>query len=101
MRGLRRIAGQMRYTHESNVTDHAVRSSLGMPSIDCLLIVSRLLYLGRVERERPRSLVAALHARPRGTPVPWMATVRSDVAMLQNLGVFLGLPAFDGPRDGP
>ena len=66
-----------------------------MPSIDRLLTVARLQYLGRVERERPRSLIAALHARPRGQPTPWVAAVRRDVTMLTTFGFFADLPDLD------
>ncbi|CAK0897979.1 unnamed protein product [Prorocentrum cordatum] len=86
MRGLRRIADQMRFSSDVKAYGLSVRLSLAIPSIDCLLTVARLPYLGRVERERPRSLIAALHARPRGQPTPWVAAVRRDVTMLQTFG---------------
>ena len=99
MRGLRRILGDMRFSSDVSFTDLEVRRQLGADSIDCILLVARMLYLGRVVRERPRSPLAVLHMRCSGKPLPWVEHVRRDAAFLVTEGFLPDMPAFDADPD--
>ena len=61
MRVLRRIADQVRFSPENELCDLQVREQLKAPSFDCLLMVARLRYLGRLARLQPPTLLAILH----------------------------------------
>ena len=85
---LRRISGKCRYNSSCDVSDRDVRSYLNMPSLQCLIIRSRLSLLGAVLRSGISSLAAmlatALTSSSDGCFVrlPWVQLVREDLTML-------------------
>ena len=88
MRGLRRIAGQMRYQKSArNISDREVRKKLEAPSVDCILLVARLRYAARLVRCRPPTLLVALHFRCKGQPLPWTQQLIEDMRALQSFGL--------------
>ena len=71
MRGLRRIADCCRFdSRDGQLSDAAVRESLGVPSLQCLLLRKRLLLAANIARHGPLHLGALLGLRERGTPSP-------------------------------
>ena len=83
MRPLRRIANKSCFSAEDNVDDHTVRSTLGQPSVECVLRQRRLLYLVRIVLSAPPSLLALLQFRsPAGVGLPWARMVLEDVVCL-------------------
>ena len=79
---LRRIADEPRF-HRTEHTDREIRDKPGQPAIECAIARMRLRYLRRVAVNRPRALVALLHARPRGQPLRWLAAVARDCKLLR------------------
>eukprot|EP00973_Karenia_brevis_P083741 11619647-Karenia_brevis.AAC.1 len=75
MRVLRRIAGDSRYSADVKYSDLQVRENMQAPSIDCILMVARLRYLGRLVRLQPPTLVALLHVHKDGKRLPWIDLV--------------------------
>ena len=94
MRGLRRIAGDCRFSSEVKHTDLEVRILLSVPSLDCMLAVSRLRYLGRVVRLKPHSLCTLLHCHVGDRVLPWVALLSRDCDDLRARGL---VPTFLGP----
>ena len=83
MRGLRRIANELRYERsDDGKTDLEVRILLDAPSVDCILLTARLRYAARIVREAPASLVAALHFRRRGKQLPWTNFISHDMTQV-------------------
>ena len=83
MRGLRRIADELRFDNKENgKTDLEVRRQLGVPSIDCILLTARMRYLVRIVREAPSTLIAVLHFRREGQPIPWTKLVIQDMMLI-------------------
>lgn len=80
------------------LTDPEVREKLGQPSLDCILMVARLRYFGRLVRNQPASLLALLQAGAGEPELPWLATIRADVERVRSLGLVPGLPSL---REGP
>eukprot|EP00973_Karenia_brevis_P045962 6365676-Karenia_brevis.AAC.1 len=66
------------------------------PSIDCMLMVARLRYLGRLVRLQLPTLVALLHVQKDGKRLPWIDLVASDCDKLIELGAVSGLGTFLG-----
>ena len=75
------------------MTDREVREKLGQPSLDCILMVARLRYFGRLVRNQPPSLLALLQAGTGEPELPWLATIRADVERVRSLGLLTGLPS--------
>ena len=99
MRGLRRIAGDPRFSADVQYTDLQVRALLKMPSVDCFVSQLRLAYLGRIVRARPRGLLGLLHLRDGTRRLPWVMEVGKDCERLRVHGL---LPAsFPGFFDAP
>ena len=97
MRGLRRIHGSMRFSTDNALTDLGVRRALGVDSVDALLLIARMRYLGRLVRQRPPTLVALLHFTSGARRLPWVDLVARDTAMLSTLRLLPdGFPTFDG-----
>ena len=99
MRGLRRIAGDCRFGPAVQWSDREVRERLNVPSIDCLLMVMRLRYLQRLVLLRPPDLVAVLHFRLKGQPLPWVRLLAADCEFLRCEG--LVPPAVPSFLDAP
>ena len=98
MRVLRRIAGDPRFSKVVALSDREVREKLGQPSLDCILMVARLRYLGRPVRNQPAPLLALLQAGAGEPELPWLATIRADVERVRSLGLVPGAPSL---RQGP
>ena len=79
MRVLRRISGDLRFGALCEKDNREVRKELGQPSLDCLLVRKRLLYVGRLLRRGPRALVALLQSRPGGSVMPWTGQMLNDL----------------------
>jgi len=99
MRGLRRIAGDPRFGPDVQWSDRAVRERLKAASIDSLPMTMRLRYLQRLVLLRPPDLLALLHFRPKGQPLPWVKLVAADCDFLRRQG--LVPPATPGFFDAP
>jgi hypothetical protein len=91
MRVLRRIAGDVRFSADTKMTDLQVREQLKAPSFDCLLMVARLRYMGRIVRLQPPSLVAILHVHRNSKRLPWIRLIASDCDQLLRLGYVHGI----------
>jgi hypothetical protein len=81
MRVLRRIADKCRF--ERTICDAEVRKMLHMPSLDCIIMRSRLRYLSRVLRSQPPALLALLSSRPRSSTLPWTKLILLDMQTLR------------------
>eukprot|EP00973_Karenia_brevis_P017662 2425716-Karenia_brevis.AAC.1 len=57
MRALRPVADQSSFSAHNELTDRQVRDKLQQPSIECIIAKQRLAYVGRLVRQRPRSLL--------------------------------------------
>ena len=80
MRGLRRIAGEMRYdNNDKGKSDLQVRWQMGAPSIDCILLTARVRYIIRIVREQPKTLCAVLHFRREHQRLPWTEQAIEDM----------------------
>ena len=84
MRVLRRVNGNMRFSSGA-VSDREVRERIKQPSIDCVLLRRRLLYIGRLVSRKPQALLALLRARPGGKPLPWAAQSYDDLGFFYEL----------------
>ena len=89
-RALRRIAGCVRHSSDSNVSDYDVRAQLGLPSIDSLVMQKRLVYIGRVLAHRPAQLIALLASSkklPDGNVqrLPWVCQLIDDFSLLHRI----------------
>ena len=88
MRVLRRIANCTKFSAESahaNGTDAYVRTLLGVPSLQCVILQRRLLLLASVLRNGSSRLVALLSARSRDNqPLPWVRLISDDLRRLAN-----------------
>ena len=97
MHVLRRIADKCRF--ERTVRDIEVRQILCMPSIDCIIMISRLRYLSRLVQSRPPALLALLSSRPRSTSLAWVQLAVRDMQTLRaRVSLCSSLP---DPADGP
>ena len=83
MRVLRKISGQCRFSACDNMSDLKVRELCGKPSVDCLLVRSRLKYIRRVCRHPTQALFLILCMRHKGKPIPWVLLLISDFAVLR------------------
>ena len=63
-----------------------VRVQLNAPSFDCLIMIARLRYMGRLARLHPSALVAILHVHPESKRLPWIRLIASDCEQLLRLG---------------
>lgn len=90
-RAMRRVAGVPRFCRESGApSDLAVRLSLRVPSIDCVVMRCRLRYVGRVVRRNPATVTALLAGACHlsgGSIVPcsWSARVVEDLRTMRRL----------------
>eukprot|EP00973_Karenia_brevis_P011041 1494564-Karenia_brevis.AAC.1 len=88
MRGLRRIAGKVKFDATSAReagSDHSVRVMLGAPSLLCIIMRRRLLLLASVLRYGPPHLLAILATRSKTNecaPLPWVSLVLADLRQL-------------------
>jgi hypothetical protein len=82
MRVLRRISGDMRF-NSASFTDLAIRSKLRRPSVDCIAMQKRLLYLPRLVQAGGKSLLALLAVGSPTKPVKWVTTLLSDLRFLK------------------
>ncbi len=97
MRALRRIAGDPRFSADTQYTNLQVRALLKVPSIDCLIARLRLAYLGRIVRSRPRGLLGLLHMRSGEKRLPWVTEVAKDCHRLRDYGLLpVSFPDFFG-----
>ena len=85
MRALRRIAGNMRYQAEGNISDFEVRMKLNQPSIDCLVMCVRLSYIGRLVSKGPAALKALLQQKVKGKCLAWTSQAKRDLECAYNL----------------
>ena len=83
MRPLRRVVGDMRFSHDVEHSDLEIRRLLSMPSIECLIAKSRLLYARRLLKLRPRALLGVLHLRKGGGRLPWVQCLAHDCDRLR------------------
>ena len=81
MHVVRYIFGESRFAHVPH-DDAEVRSSLGVPSIDCLVLCRRLLCLRRLTRAPLATVRTMLALRHKGAPLPWVQLSRRDLASL-------------------
>ena len=83
MRGLRRIADCLRFSAESahaSGSDAYVRTLLGAPSLQCIIMQRRLLLLASILRNGSSRLVSLLAARGRDNqPLPWVRMISGDL----------------------
>ena len=93
MRLQRRLYGEVRFAAGAK-SDLEVRSKHSVPSIDCVLMRRRLLYLRRILAHKPRTLEALLHLQPRGSRLRWVQLVSSDLAWVRTR-ILTHLPAAD------
>eukprot|EP00973_Karenia_brevis_P031278 4317486-Karenia_brevis.AAC.1 len=77
MRALRRICNECRYGKSRHDID--IRKLLKAPSIDCLLMRSRLRYLARLVKTKPLALLSILRSKPRGKQLSWAKLVVDDM----------------------
>ena len=87
MRILRRIGGAMRFSDVNEETDLMVRRRLRQPSLDCLLLRKRLLYLRRLLLNRPLALLALLQTETKQQhdnteSLAWTKQLRDDLCRL-------------------
>ena len=78
MRVLRRCTGHMLFD-DNEISDVAVRVQASAPSVDCILRRKRMLYLGRIVRRSPTTLIALLHVRHKDQRLPWVLLVIKDM----------------------
>ena len=83
MRVLRRIADDCKFGHCA-YSDAEVRRLLCQPSLDCLLMRRRMLYLGRILRVRHKSLLAALSLSLVNKRLPWVKLICNDFQMMHS-----------------
>ena len=83
IRVLLRITCDERYSDEA-MSDYAVRTKLAQPSIDCVLIRKRLLYVGRIACNAPPTLPWLLGVTTNARVLPWMKQIHGDVVSLLN-----------------
>ena len=83
MRVLRRIANQVRTGEQKVMTDLEVRQSLSMPSVECLIQRKRLIFVSRLQRYGPVSLLALLQARPGNLKPKWVELIISNFKVLK------------------
>ena len=106
MRVLRRIADRMKYSAESahsSGSDAYVRTLLGAPSLQCLIVQRRLMLLGSVLKHGSSRLLALLAVRGRDNqPLPWVKMILDDLRRLASFHGHkvseLGDPAVNGDR---
>jgi hypothetical protein len=66
----------------SALSDLRVRTDLDMPSIDCVLMKRRLLYVLRLLEAGPPALLSLLRVEWRGERLPWTVQMHLDFAAL-------------------
>ena len=102
-RVLRRVVGVPRHDDSTGPTDLEVRTAVGMPSLDCLLVTQRLLYIARLLKHRPCELWALSQQRVDGTPLPWVSQILHDFLILYRCTAevrrVLPVPAGDNALD--
>ena len=99
MRVLRRIVGEPRYNEHCANSDLGVRRTLGMPSIDYVVLHRRLTYYCRIAKHRPTMLWALLQAHVDTRPLPYVVQVH-DLSRFYDLSCDLRarlLPWQDDP----
>eukprot|EP00973_Karenia_brevis_P083234 11540318-Karenia_brevis.AAC.1 len=79
MRALRRIYGKPRFGDQGGPTDLQIRMSLGQPSIDCLRLKRRLMYMIRLSIHKPLALLALLSSVHNGRRMPWAIQASQDM----------------------
>ena len=88
MRGLRRIAACSKYDAQSAHvagSDASVRTLLGVPSLQCIIMQRRLLLLASVLRNGSVRLVSLLAAYGRGgQQLPWVSLICNELRRLFN-----------------
>ena len=92
IRALRRIAGIPRFERDERaLSDLHVRRTLKVPSYDCILMRSRLRYVGRIVRTRPITLMAMLSIRigEALAPPEWFVRVQEDLHFAWKTVAFL------------
>ena len=83
LRGVRHIGDQC--TFGVTVTDSEVRRAAGAPPTGCSLCRMRPRYFTKALRSSPPTLLALLSSRPRGSLLPWVALIVSDMHKLRSL----------------
>ena len=81
MQVVRRIAGCPRY--RPCESDEALRVRVAAPSLQSILVRSRLRYLGRLVLRTPGTSLALIGSRPGGCKLPWVRLVEDDMAIAQ------------------
>jgi hypothetical protein len=87
---VRRIGNAMRFKATDNISDYEARKAINAPSIECLLLRSRLLYLSSLARFGPRVLLgmlaAVVHDQPGSNGVrrmSWATQITNDLRILK------------------
>ena len=70
----------MRYDDSCKLNDLQVREKLEQPSVDCILMRRRLLYLGRLLVHKPAPLLAMLASTRDGMTMPWAKQIAEESA---------------------
>ena len=83
MRGLRRIAGDCRFSSAVEYSDLEIRRKLGMPSLSCVLSQRRIGLVLKLVRFGVPALCSLLAHRHKGVPLKWTALVLSDLQELR------------------
>ena len=83
MRLHRRIHDCMRHDDSAD-SDLEVRQRHTIPSVDCVIMRKRLLYLRRVMTHRPPTLLALLHCRVNSRLLPWVTLITEDLQYVRD-----------------
>ena len=106
MRALRRVAGLMRFGSDNNVSDHHVRSLLVVPSIDCLLMRRRLMFVARIGIHRFVALNSLLKQSSASKQLRWVSLVAQDLKFVYDtyaseICELYGLQTIEAPSFAP
>ena len=82
MRVLRRISGDVRFDGNS-ISDRAVRAKLRQPSVDCIAMQKRLLYLPRLLKGGGKPLLALLAVGCLAKPLKWVSLLLDELRFLK------------------
>ena len=83
------------------IKDLQLRHALGICSLEHEVRKRRLLLFSRVLRHGSPALLALLASRPKGVPVPWMATVLNDLEIVRSALPQLSLMPSPSTEAGP
>lgn len=78
MRVLRRKYGEVRHCRTQH-TDLELRTMMQQPSIDCLLMRTRMRYLKGLLSNCPMALISLFHLKPNNIFLPWVKLIIDDM----------------------